>query len=99
MHQVAADNGGAAGQRESDRKVPVSFLIEAQNFAGQRHREREQQQQDAADPGEFAWILVRTQHKDLHQVNNQQREKEVGTPVMQRSQIPSERLLIIEIEQ
>src|SRR5208283_3041488 len=99
VHDFEADDRRAAGDRRADAEAPVGVLIEAQDLAGERHPQRAQEKEAAGHPGELARILVRAEQEDLDHVDEHQGDHEVGAPAVQRAQIPSERLLVVEIYQ
>ena len=92
----AADEGHAADDGSADAEAPVGVLIEAQDLAGKGHAEREQEQEDADDPGELAREFVGAEEEDLHQVNEHDGDHEVGAPAVQGAQIPAERDVVVE---
>ena len=91
VDERAADQGNAAHDGGADAEAPVGVLIEAQHLAGEGHAEREQQQEDADDPGEFARKFVRAEEKDLRHVDEHDGDHEVRSPAVQRAQKPAER--------
>ena len=96
IHQRAADERHAAQDRRADAEPPVGVLIEAQNLSRKCHAQREQQQEDADDPGKFAREFVGAEEKDLHQVNQHDGDHEIRTPAVQRAQIPAQPHIVIE---
>ena len=99
IDDLEADDRSAARDRRADAESPVCVLIEAQHLAGERHPERAQKQDASSDPGELARKFVRAEQKHLDQVDEHQGDHEVGAPAVQRAQIPSERLLVVQIDQ
>ena len=96
VDQLAADPRHAADDGSADAEAPVGVLIEAQHLAGEGHAEREQQQEDADDPGEFARIFVRAEEKDLHHVDEHDGDHEVRAPAVHGAQKPAERDVVVE---
>ena len=99
IDDLEADDRSAARDRRADAEAPVCVLIEAQHLAGERHAERAQKQYASCDPGEFARKFVRAEQEHLDQVDEHQGDHEVGAPAVQRAQIPSERLLVVQVDQ
>ncbi len=98
-HQVderAADPGNAAHDGSADAEAPVGVLIEAQDLAGEGHAEREEQQEDADDPGELARIFVGAEEEDLHHVDEHDGDHEVRSPAVNGAQKPAEGDLVVE---
>ena len=96
MDQRRADEGNTAHDGCADAEAPVGVLIEAHDLAGEGHAEREQKQADADDPGEFAGKFVGAEEEDLHHVDEHDGDHEVGTPAVQRAQIPAERDVVVQ---
>ncbi len=88
--------GNAAGDRCADAQSPVCVLIEAQHLSAERHAKRHEQQKNADDPGEFARKLVSAEKKDLHHVDEDNGDHEVGAPSVQRADEPAESDVVIE---
>ena len=89
-------DGNAAHDGGADAEAPVGVLIEAQHLAGEGHAEREQQQEDADDPGELAGKLVGAEEKDLRHVDEHDGDHEVGAPAVNGAQKPAERDVVVE---
>ena len=77
-------------------KSPISVLIEAQHLPGEGHAQSHQQKKNADDPGEFARKFVGPEQKDLHHVNENDRDHEVGAPSVHRADEPAERHMVIQ---
>jgi hypothetical protein len=96
MDERRADERYAAHDGGSDAEAPVGVLIEAHDLSGKGHAEREQEKEDADDPGEFAREFVCAEEEDLHHVDEHDGDHEVRTPAVQRAQIPAERNSVVE---
>ncbi len=85
--------------RAADRQTPISVGIPPHHLAGEKHSQRAEQEKHADDPSEFARIFVRPMQKDLRHVNQHQHDHPGACVIMQRPQKPTERLLVVQIEQ
>src|SRR5262249_55673727 len=88
-----------AGDRRTDAQPPVGILVETHDLSGERHAQREQQQNAAGDPGQLARVLVRAEQEHLRHVHSHDGHHEIGAPVMQRAQEPAQGLLIVQVLQ
>ena len=89
-------SGHTARDRRADAEAPVGVLVEAHDLSGKGHAQREQQQPNAHDPGEFAWKLVCAEEEDLRHVDEHDGDHEVRTPAMHGAQIPAKRNVVVE---
>src|SRR5262249_31920295 len=53
----------------TDAKVLIGILVEAQHLSRERHVERHQQKEHFYNPGQFAWIFIRSEHEYLHHMH------------------------------
>ena len=81
----------SARDRRADANPPERILIETKNLPRERHAQRHQQKKNTDDPGEFSRILEGAEQKDLHHVNQNDRDHEVRAPAMERADVPAER--------
>ncbi len=95
-YQWSADEGDAAEDGGSDAEAPVGVLIEAEDLAGEGHAKSEQEEEDADDPGEFAGELVGAEEEDLHHVDEDDGDHEVGAPAVHGAQEPAEFDVVVE---
>ena len=63
------------------------------------HAQRQEQQEHAREPVQFAGILVRPVQEDLRHMHHHHDDHRRSGPVVQRTQEPTERLLIIQVDQ
>jgi hypothetical protein len=69
VHDLEADDWGAARDRCADAQPPIGVLIETHDLPGESHPERAEQQHYACEPGQFARILVGAEQEHLGHVD------------------------------
>ena len=99
LDQRVSDARRARRDRGADPEPPVGVLIPAEDLTREGHAERAEKQEDADDPRELARVFVGAPEKDLDHVQRHDRDHRVGAPEMDRAQEPTERCLVVEIEQ
>ena len=92
----ASDERDAAEDGGADAEAPVGVLVEAQDLAGEGHAEGEQEEEDADDPGKLAGELVGSEEEDLHHMDEDDGDHEVGAPAVHGAEEPTELDVMVE---
>ena len=80
--QLAADQRDVVHEIRADRDRPVRQLVPGQQVAGEREREREQQQHHADHPVELARLLVGAGVEHAHEMQRDDEHHEVRRPAV-----------------
>ena len=78
--RLLGDERGVARERRADRDRPDRELVPGQQVARERQSERQEQQDDADDPVELAWRLVRPGVEHARHVQRHAEDHEVRAP-------------------
>ena len=78
-------------------RCPIGPLVPWQQIAGESEGERDQQQCDTGDPGDFSRILVGAIHDDPDHVQDRQQHHGARPPVMQTADQPAEREVVGDV--
>ena len=89
VHEARSDPWDAARHRHADAESPVGVLVPAEYLAGEGHSECAYKQEHAADPRQFAWVLVGAEQEDLNHVDGHETDHQVRSPDMHRPQEPA----------
>src|SRR5438445_961269 len=96
FHDAPAENRHSARDGCANSQSPICVLIEAQHLACKRHAQSHQQKKDTYDPGQLARKLVGAEKKDLHHVDENNRNHEIGAPPVQRADEPAKSDVVIQ---
>ena len=99
VDDVRSQHRHAAGHRRADAHAPVGVGIPSQDLAGEGHAQRHEQQEHAREPVQLARVLEGPVQEDLGHVDHDHHDHGRAGPVVQRSQEPAERLLVVQVDQ
>lgn len=85
------DERSAPGDVDRDRRRPIRFLIPGQEITGEGEAEDHEQEHDADEPCQVAWLLIRSEHNDSQHVYDGSHDDEAGAEHMKPPENAPER--------
>ncbi len=99
IDHIGTDDRHSTRHRCSDSHAPIRVGIPPHDLTGESHSHRQQQQNDARDPVQLAWVLESPMQKNLRHVHDHHDHHGRAGPVMQRAEKPTERLVFIQVNE